>query len=504
MKRVLTILFAIGFIVFLLAGGVLTAYAVGALAEEKLFVGASRLTNVIFLMLIFVMIIATMLTLAERKWSALMQDRIGPNRARIALPGLKNLSLAGLPFVAADSLKMLTKEDFVPQTANRFLFNLSPLLAFAPVFALFAIVPAGPSVTLWGQRVDMVVGTPDFGLLYLFAIASLAVYGTALAGWSSNNKFALLGGVRATSQMISYEVALGLSLVGVMLAFGSVQLPAIVGTLAAETGGAAAGQARYLWQWAGGAAGEGFDFGLPAWGIILQPLGFIGFFAAAFAETKRAPFDVPEGESEIIGYFVEYSGMKFGLFMISEFVEVVVLSGVTAALFFGGYHLPFGGEWLATQLKDSPLVYATLLGTFFWVKVLLLCFLQLLIRWTFPRFRYDQIQTLGWKMLLPVGLANVFISGALVLWDPSLRALALFGLLQIGVLMALSLSRKESAEPEHGPGHGHGALGHGHEPHGLPGGAHGHALPAHGHAAASLGGNTPAGAHAGAHPASTH
>jgi NADH-quinone oxidoreductase subunit H len=337
----------------------------------------------------------------------------------------------------------------------------------------------------------MVVATPDFGLLYLFAIASLAVYGTALAGWASNNKFALLGGVRASSQMISYEVALGLSLVGIMLAFSSVQLPNIVGQLAAETGGTAYGQARYLWQWTG-SGGQGFDFGLPAWGIFLQPLGFIGFFAAAFAETKRAPFDVPEGESEIIGYFVEYSGMQFGLFMISEFVEVVVLSGVTAAIFFGGYHLPFGGEWVASHLQGSPLVYATLLGTFFWVKVLLLCFLQLLIRWTLPRFRYDQIQTLGWKMLLPMGLANVFISGALVLWDTSLRALALFGILEIAVLVALTLSRTEGGEEAQGHGDGHGALGHGHDAHGLP--AHGHAATAVGHAPA----------HAAAHAGSTH
>ncbi|MFL5349930.1 MAG: NADH-quinone oxidoreductase subunit H [Hyalangium sp.] len=500
MKRVLTILFAIGFIVALLAAVVLGAYAVGALAEQHLFVGASRLTNIIFLMLIFVMIIATLLTLAERKWSALMQDRIGPNRARIALPGLKNMSLAGLPFVAADSLKMLTKEAFHPEHANRFLFNLGPMLAFAPVFALFAIVPAGPSVDLWNTRVDMVVATPDFGLLYLFAIASLAVYGTALAGWASNNKFALLGGVRASSQMISYEVALGLSLVGIMLAFSSVQLPAIVGNMAGEFGGNATGQAHYLWQWTG-SPGHGFDIGLPTWGIFLQPLGFIGFFAAAFAETKRAPFDVPEGESEIIGYFVEYSGMQFGLFMISEFVEVVVLSGVTAALFFGGYHLPIGGEWVSRHLHDQPLVYATLLGTFFWVKVLALCFLQLLIRWTFPRFRYDQIQTLGWKMLLPAGLINVFVSGALVLWDPTLRSLALFGLLQLGVLLALTLSRKESGGEAHGHGDGHGALGHGHDPHGLPGAAHGHALP-HGHAASHVGGHAPA--HAGAHGGSTH
>jgi NADH-quinone oxidoreductase subunit H len=380
MKRVLTVLFATGFIIGLIATIVAGSYALGALVETHGFAGASRLTNILFLMLIFVMIIATLLTLAERKWSALMQDRIGPNRARIGLPGLKDMSLAGLPFVLADSVKMLTKEAFHPQNANRFLFNLGPMLAFAPVFALFAIVPAGPSVSLWDANVDMVVATPDFGLLYLFAIASLAVYGTALAGWASNNKFALLGGVRASSQMISYEVALGLSLVGLMLAFSSVQLPAIVGNLAAETGGEATGQARYLWQWAGGAAGRGFDFGLPSWGIFLQPIGFIGFFAAAFAETKRAPFDVPEGESEIIGYFVEYSGMQFGLFMISEFVEVVVLSGVTAALFFGGYHLPFGGEWVASHLQNQPLIYATLLGTFFWIKVLVLCFLQLLIR----------------------------------------------------------------------------------------------------------------------------
>ncbi len=448
MKRILFVVFATGLILFLLAGGVITAYALGAFVENHLFVGASRLTNMVVLMLVFVMIIATLLTLAERKWSALMQDRIGPNRARIGLPGLKNQSLAGLPFVLADSVKMLTKEAFSPKNANRFLFNLGPMLAFAPVFALFAIVPAGPSVDLWGARVDMVVGTPDFGLLYLFAIASLAVYGTALAGWASNNKFALLGGVRASSQMISYEVALGLSLVGLMMAFSSVQLPVIVGNLAAETGGEASGQAHYLWQWTG--VGGGFDIGLPAWGIILQPIGFIGFFAAAFAETKRAPFDVPEGESEIIGYFVEYSGMQFGLFMISEFVEVVVLSGITAALFFGGYHLPFGGEWVASHLRDYPLVYATLLGTFFWVKVIVLCFFQLLIRWTFPRFRYDQIQTLGWKMLLPVGLVNVFVSGALVLWDPSLRYLALFGLLELGILLALTLSRKESAQEAHG------------------------------------------------------
>ncbi len=445
MGRVLTVLIGLGTIVGALFGGMATAYLLGYLAEGAL-AGGSRLTNILILMLVFVMIIATLLTLAERKWSALMQDRIGPNRARFELPGLRNRALGGIPHIAADVLKMITKESFVPASANKFLFNLGPILAFAPVFALFAIIPAGPSVELSGRAVSMVVATPDFGVLYIFAIASLAVYGTSLAGWSSNNKFALLGGVRASSQMISYEVALGLSLVGMMICFSTVQLPAMVD-----------GQATQLWRWGSGE----FDFGLPAWGIFLQPLGFILFFAAAFAETKRAPFDVPEGESEIIGYFVEYSGMRFGMFMISEFVEVVVLSGVITAVFFGGYHLPFGERWLSQLpfLAEHPWVFSAILGTVFWIKVLLLCWLQLAIRWTFPRFRYDQIQTLGWKILLPIGLVNVFVTGALILWDPSLRSLALLGFFEMAVILALALSSKKR-EPSSQLAHGHDAHAH--------------------------------------------
>ncbi|WP_426751029.1 complex I subunit 1/NuoH family protein [Myxococcus sp. Y35] len=476
MSRVLTILVAMVTIVVLMAGGMASAYLVGGLVEEHWFTGASRLTNVVFLVLIFVMVIATLLTMAERKWSAFIQDRMGPNRARIALPGLKNRSLGGLPHILTDVLKMLTKEDVIPAAANRFMFNLGPILAFAPTFALFAVVPAGPSVSVFGHKVDMVVATPDFGILYVLAIASLAVYGTALAGWASNNKFALLGGVRATSQMISYEVALGLSLVGLFLTFSSVQFPAIIGDIGnALVGGT--GQAQYLWRTDGA-----FDLGLPAWGIIIQPLGFLLFFAASFAETKRAPFDLPEGESEIIGYFVEYSGMKFGLFMISEFVEVVVLAGVTTALFFGGYHLPFGNEWLANLpiMQEHGWLLGTILGTVFWLKVLFLIWVQLLIRWTFPRFRYDQIQSLGWKILLPIGLVNVFATGALVLWDPSLRALAVLGLLEIGLLLVLTTTQKASADVvAHGAhgGHGHDH-GHGHAGHGA------HDLPTHAHSVA--------------------
>jgi NADH-quinone oxidoreductase subunit H len=397
-----------------------------------------------------VMVIATLLTLAERKWSALMQNRIGPNRARIDLPLIRDRSLAGLPHVLTDVVKMLTKEAFQPKEASAFLFKLAPMLAFAPAFALFAVVPAGPELVMnllekGEHTVNMVAANPDFGLLYIFAIASLAVYGTSLAGWASNNKFALLGGVRASSQMVSYEVALGLSLVGMMLAFSTVRL--------AGADGMSALQGHYLWQFTGGATG--FDIGVPQWGIFLQPLGFVLFFAAAFAETKRAPFDAPEGESEIVGYFVEYSGMQFGMFMISEFVEVVVLSGVLTAIFFGGYHLPFGDQWLANTelMKGLPVLYGAVVGTVFWVKVVLLCYLQLAIRWTFPRFRYDQIQTLGWKILLPIGLVNLFITGAAVLADPSLRLLALVGFLEIGALIAFTLTprpadrfRRDAAE----------------------------------------------------------
>src|SRR6516164_1733982 len=375
--KAFTVLVAIGVIIGAIFGMSALAYVLGGFLEQW---NLAWVSNLLILLLGFVMIIATFLTLAERKWSAMMQDRIGPNRATINLPGLRGRPLGGVFHVATDALKMLFKEDFRPKAADPLLFSLAPILAFAPVLALFAVIPVGPVVSVFGRPVGLQVANPDFGMLWIFAIASLAVYGTSLAGWSSNSKFALLGGVRASSQMISYEVALGLSLVGMMIAFSTVQLTTMTDA-----------QAQYLWQTA-----TNFDFGLPAWGIFLQPLGFVLFFAAAFAETKRAPFDVPEGESEIIGYFVEYSGMKFGLFMISEFVEVVVLSGVTAAIFFGGYHLPFGEQWLSRLplFEQNPWLFGTLLGTVFWIKVVLLCWAQLMIRWTFPRFRYDQIQSL--------------------------------------------------------------------------------------------------------------
>jgi NADH-quinone oxidoreductase subunit H len=246
--------------------------------------------------------------------------------------------------------------------------------------------------------------------------------------------------------MISYEVALGLSLVGMMVAFSTVQLPVMIGSASAGTG-----QAQYLWE----VNVFGLDFGLPAWGLFLQPVGFLLFFAASFAETKRAPFDVPEGESEIIGYFLEYSGMKFGTFMISEFIEVVVLSALIAAIFLGGWHLGFADQWLAQTLGHShPVWYGAFCGMVFGLKILFLCWFQLIVRWTFPRFRYDQIMTLGWKILLPLGLANLFVSAALVLLDPTLHWLAVVGLLEIAAVVGLTLTTKATTpQPEaSGPG----------------------------------------------------
>ncbi|MGZ6076391.1 MAG: complex I subunit 1/NuoH family protein [Myxococcaceae bacterium] len=460
--KALSVLTAVGVIlgtIFVLSA---LAYALGAVLGDWAWV-----SNLVILVLGFIMIIATFLTLAERKWSAMMQDRIGPNRATINLPGLRGRPLGGVFHVATDALKMLFKEDFRPKNADPLLFNLGPILAFAPVLALFAVVPVGPQVTAtllgFSHRVGLQVSNPDFGLLWVFAIASLAVYGTSLAGWASNNKFALLGGVRASSQMISYEVALGLGLVGVMMCFASVRLPELI-----------AGQTSFLW---GGAmdvgSGGPLAFGIPAWGIFLQPIGFVVFFTAAFAETKRAPFDVPEGESEIIGYFVEYSGMKFGLFMISEFAEVVILAAITTAIFFGGWHIGFAGDaWLTRALgAEHGILLGAIYATIFWVKVLVLCYVQLAIRWTFPRFRYDQIQTLGWKILLPQALANIFISGALLLLDPSLRTLAIVGVLEICFVLALALRRGDK-DVAHGADDAHRPTdNHGHAPAPLPGAA---------------------------------
>jgi NADH-quinone oxidoreductase subunit H len=343
---------------------------------------------------------------------------------------------------------MLTKERFQPDQATRFLFNLAPVLCFAPVLALFAIVPVGPELPLraivgaegvLGQvGIALQIANPDAGLLYLFAIASLAVYGTSLAGWASNNKLSLLGGVRAASQMISYEVSLGLALVGTMIAYRTLRLEEMVV-----------------------AQGQGVLGAIPALGILLQPIGFLVFFASAFAETKRAPFDLPEGESEIVGYFTEYSGMQFGLMFLSEFVEIVILSGVIVAVFFGGWHPVVFEETLRARL--SPLAFAAVGAGAFLTKMIVLMWVQLLIRWVLPRFRYDQIQGLCWKILLPTALVNIFVTAAAVLLDPSLRLLAVIGVVELVAMGAVTaaVTRAPAAAAAHGHADAHGT-DHGH------------------------------------------
>src|SRR5205823_1436000 len=306
---------------------------------------SAPLGTIISLLLVLVMITATLLTMADRKWSALMQDRVGPNRARFSIiPGLKDKPLKGLPHIVADVLKMLFKEDFIPEgaVANKFLFNLAPLLAFAPAFMLFAVVPVSPELTFWGTRMQLQVARVDWGVLYVFALASVAVFGTALAGWTSNNKLALLGGLRASAQLVSYEVTLGLTLVGAFIVFGTLRL---------DTMAQAQGMVEASIRTAAALANRAGDFlvhddsllfgWLPSWGGVFQPVGMILFLVAAQAEIKRAPFDTPEGESEIIGYFLEYSGLKSGMFYIAEYAETVVIAGIVTTIFLGGYHIPW-------------------------------------------------------------------------------------------------------------------------------------------------------------------
>ena len=340
--------------------------------------------KIVVIIFLFVMPLATVLTLMERKWSAMIQDRVGPNRANI--PFLDNFRGRGAMHIAADGLKSIFKEDFIPEGADRFLFTIAPYFGFVAGMAIFAIIPfAGPIGDFTFQITDV-----EPGLLYIFAITSLGVYGSVLAGAGSNSKFALLGGIRASSQMLSYEVFIGISLLGIFMVYESTRISVIVD-----------GQNTY---WFGNL--------IPKWGILTQPLGFVLFFVAMIAETKRAPFDAPEGESEIVGgYFLEYSGMRFAAFMLAEYIAVVGVAVLMVTLFLGGYHIPWlhlwesAPQWIVTLLQISKF---SILTVFF-------CWLQLQIRWTIPKFRFDQTMALGWKKLLPISLANVLVTAVIIL-----------------------------------------------------------------------------------------
>ena len=360
------------------------------------------------LVLFGVLNLAGMQTWLERKQSALMQDRVGANRAYFTVPWwlggapvnwvLRKLGGVGILNAVADVLKLLTKEDFIPATADRVLHTLAPLLSVLFALLAFAAIPIGPPVELFGRAIPLQVANVNAGLLVVLALGSIGIYGVILAGMVSGSNLATLGGLRAASQMLAYEIALGVSLIGVIIWAGSLDLQQIV----AKQGGTFAG------GW------------LPTWGVFFQPLGCLLFMTAALAETKRVPFDLPEGEPEIIGYFTEYSGMKFGLFFLTDFVEVVLVAALTTTLFFGGWQVPylspegFRLPWSAALLPVSPLAYVGLGLLAFTLKVLCLIWFFMLIRWTLPRFRYDQLMHLGWKVLFPLSLANIAVTGILV------------------------------------------------------------------------------------------
>lgn len=320
------------------------------------------------------MVGVAMLTLAERKVSAWIQDRIGPNRT----------GYGGLLQPAADGLKNIMKEETYPDAAYTPLFILAPMLSFIPSLITFAVIPfAAPLSTRWGV-VEMSVANLPIGFLYILAISSLGVYGIVLAGWSSNNKYSLLGGLRSSAQMISYEISMGMAAVSVLLLSGNVSLQAIV-------------QQQ-----------QGMG-----WNVFPLLIGFFIFCVASFAETNRLPFDMPEAESELIaGYHTEYSAMKFSMFFIAEYSNMVTASALMVTLFFGGWDIP-GTQW--DNLPPWTFLKFALTLAFFVAKLLFFLFLYMWIRWTLPRFRYDQLMSLGWKFMLPLALAYIVITGGAIL-----------------------------------------------------------------------------------------
>ncbi len=370
---------------------------------------------VVFLFSVIALVFMPIMTWVERKQSALMQDRIGANRADVL--GIRAI---GLLHPISDAIKMFTKEDFIPTGANRFLHMICPFIAVVPVLVSFAVIPYGGSYTAWDVSFSLVAADLNYGVLYIFAIGSIATYGSMLAGWAGNNNWGILGSIRVSAQMLSYEVAMGISVVGLFMIYGTLRLTEI--GIAQQETFRLFGFVEHL-GWVGAGTGWVDWIKIPMWGVVLQPLPMFIFLTAILAENKRPPFDTPEAESEIVaGYFIEYSGMKFGLFTAGELVEVVVIGGLITAMFLGGWSLPWLPEASIiaglTQLVGPNLanVLAMLLavGVFFG-KVLMLIFFQMLIRWSMPRFRYDQVMNLGWKILLPLSIANIVLTGFVIL-----------------------------------------------------------------------------------------
>ncbi|HQY19494.1 MAG TPA: NADH-quinone oxidoreductase subunit NuoH [Ignavibacteria bacterium] len=309
---------------------------------------------------------------AERRVSAFIQNRYGPNR----------VGPQGLLQPLVDVIKLLLKEDIVPEKANKFIHSLAPVISIIVSLSTFAVIPFGDTITIGDRVIKLQIADVNIGVLYFLALTSLGVYGVTLSGWSSNSKYSLLGGLRSAAQMISYELAMGLSVIAVILMNGSLQLDTIVSNQAG-------------WKW----------------NIILQPVGFIIFLTSAFAETNRTPFDLPEAEQELVGgYHTEYSSMKFALFFLAEYANVIISSAMIATIYLGGWQFPYLQDFGLPPMAVSILQILT-----FVVKVVALVFFFIWVRWTIPRFRYDQLMNLGWKVMLPLGIANLVITAIVIL-----------------------------------------------------------------------------------------
>lgn len=336
------------------------------------------------LVLIVLLHAAPIMAWAERRICSWMQNRSGPNR----------VGPFGLLQSIADAVKFVFKEDLVPAHVRKWYYLFAPGLCVVPAFLTFAVIPFGPIIDFQGLKIPLQLSTMNVGFVYIISISSLAVYGIIIASWSSNNKYAMLGGLRSTAQMISYELAMGLSLVSLILNFNSVELMEI-----------AQSQSGHLFLF-----GYEVPF-LPNWGIFQQPLAALIFIVAAFAETNRLPFDLPEGEAEIVaGYHLEYGGMKWSLFFMAEYAHMLTASGLVATFFFGGWNAP-GASWLLSHfsLSQEALYWALVIAQVltFWLKVVLFMLFFIVVRFTLPRFRYDQLMWLGWKVLVPLSLLNI-------------------------------------------------------------------------------------------------
>jgi NADH-quinone oxidoreductase subunit H len=319
------------------------------------------------------LVIAMYTTYAERKVAAFLQDRRGPNRA----------GPFGILQPIADGGKLFFKEEIIPLASSKFLFILGPCLAMMTAMMTGAVIPWGGKLEIFGREVNLQVADINIGILYIFGVVSLGVYGIMIGGWASNNKFSLLAAIRGASQMISYELAMGLSLIALLMVTGSLRMSVIVGQQINDH-----------------------------WNIIYQPLGFLLFFICALAECNRTPFDLPEAENELnFGYHQEYSSMKLGFYLFAEYINMFISSAVMVTLYFGGYDIPFFDE------SRWPTNVAAIVGGFvLMAKVFFFLFVFIWIRWTIPRFRYDQLMNLGWKRLIPLALLNMLITALFILW----------------------------------------------------------------------------------------